>query len=153
MPTVEESINIRAPIETVFTAVTDPERGPEWNSNIIEVSGVSYPLREGSTWNQTARVAGRRMRLTCRVTRLEPPRYGELDVSGDQKARIWTRCDDMGDYVQVTQGTEFVPPGGMLGVVLGGVASTMIRQEITHSLERQRATLEVENGAMRESGA
>lgn len=153
MPVVERTIDIRAPIETVFAAVTDPGRGPEWNPNILEVSGVEYPIREGSTWQQTVLVAGRRMHLTCRVVRYDPSTLGELIVSGDQQGHIWTQCEPVGPYSRVTQRMEFTSPGGMLGRMVGGFATRMVAQELNRSLERQRMTLETEAGGRHGSGA
>jgi len=46
--TVIETIEIRAPREAVFAAITDPRRTMEWNSNILEVGSLSeYAPRSG----------------------------------------------------------------------------------------------------------
>src|ERR1051326_849457 len=70
---VEGSIDIKAPIRQVFEAVTDPRRAPDWNSHFIHAQDVTWPLRVGATWHQTAMVAGRSLNVTCRVTGYQPP--------------------------------------------------------------------------------
>ncbi|HZU12593.1 MAG TPA: SRPBCC family protein [Chloroflexota bacterium] len=144
MPVVERSIEINAPIDRVFAALTDPRRAAEWNPNVIEVRDFSGPLEVGATWRQTVAVAGRLQHLKVRVSRYSPPREGELEVTGDQRARIWTRCEDLGGRTRVTQGMDFAPPGGVLGVVGGPVARLMAEREIERSMRLQRELLEGE---------
>lgn len=144
---VEESADIRAPIERVFQVLTDPTRTPEWNPNILEVREVHLPLEVGSTWQQTAIAAGRTLNLMCRVVRFEPPYFGEIEVSGDQRGRLWTRCEPGDGVTHVTQGIEFEVPGGMLGRVMGGMARGMMERELEQTMQRQRAYLEVDSGS------
>lgn len=153
MPTVEQSIDIRAPIEEVFDAITDPRRTPEWNTSITEVSGVTYPMQTGSTWSQTVMVAGRPVKLNCKVTRYERPHDGEVEVSGDQRGYIWTRCASLDGSTRVVQRVEYEPPGGMLGRMMGGMISGMVEKELRQTLTRLRDTLESEDGVVRGSGA
>jgi uncharacterized membrane protein len=152
MPTVEHTVKIRAPIEAVFTAATDPKRAPEWNPNVIEVRDVTYPLQEGSTWKQITVVMGRQVTLNCRVVRFGPPHEGDLEVSGDLRGRIWTRCQSDGTETQVTQGIEFEPPGGSLVRMAAGLLRPTVQRELKQSMERQRTTLEQESGGIGGSG-
>jgi hypothetical protein len=88
MPTIEDSIEIKAPVAAVFAALTDPHRTGEWNPNIIEVCDITDGrTREGTSWRQVAMIAGRKVNLTCRIQRFEPPYLGELDIAGDQRGR------------------------------------------------------------------
>lgn len=153
MPSVQRSIEIDAPIEDVFEAATDPNRGPEWNPNIQHVETVQVPIGEGSQWEQTAIAMGRPVRLTCTVARFQPPHYGELLISGEQKGRTITRCENVDGRTQLTQALEFVMPGGMLGRLVGGMAEPMLGRELEQSLRRIKMTLELENGSGNGSGA
>lgn len=152
MTRVEESTQLEAPMEMVFLQVTDPRRVSEWNPSVIEVQDVDYPLRVGASWRQTVSVLGRIERVTCRVIRYEPPVHGELEVSGDREARLWTHCDPSGSGTRLTQGIEFEPPGGRLRALVGTAAAVTMRRELRATIERQRETLEREAGEMDGSG-
>lgn len=142
MTVVEESVDIPAPIEAVFTALTDPQRGPEWNLSIVEVTDFSgYPVQVGTTWVQVVMMLGRPMRLTCRVREYQPPHQGLVEVSGAQRGRIWTRCQDLGGTTRVVQGMDFTPPGGVLGRIGMGMLKGQIQREMHDSMMRQRDTL------------
>jgi uncharacterized protein YndB with AHSA1/START domain len=151
MPVVEHSADIRAPIDAVFDLLTDPRRSSEWNPNVVDVRDVQLPVDVGSTWRQTAIAVGRQMNLLCRVVRFERPHYGEVEISGDQRGRIWTVCQEGPGVTHVTQGIEFEVPGGMLGRLMGGVAGPMMERELVQTMERQRAALEG-NGGPRAQG-
>lgn len=143
MISVEESIDIRAPIEIVFAAVTDPRRAPEWNPHVIQVSDPApLPVREGTTWRQQASMAGRSLTLNCRVTVFRPPFEGVLEATGEQHGWISTRCSAENGYTRVVQRLEFESPGGLAGKLAAQVAGPMIRREMVQSLARVRATLE-----------
>jgi uncharacterized protein YndB with AHSA1/START domain len=147
MTQIEESLNIKAPLEAVFQALTDPRRTVEWNPNIIEVSDVEHPVRVGSSWRQVTMVAGRRMNLNCRVERYEPPHVGVLHISGDQTGKTWTKCQAVDGTTRVSQGIEFEVPAGMFGRVAAGFARGMLQRELAHTMARQRDILEREAGA------
>lgn len=149
MTTVEAEAVIRAPLETVFAAITDPQRGLEWNGNIVDVGPISgLPLGEGSTWTQVATVLGRPMTFQCRIVRWNPPHEGVLVIAGPQRAELRTRCEAVPGGTRVLQRMDFEPPGGMLGSMLGGAIAPRLRQELNDTLARQRATLEREVGGM-----
>ncbi len=144
---VRASIDIHAPIEAVFAALTDPKRVPEWTDNVIEVHDISdYPVQEGTTWEQLTVVADRRLNLVCHVTAFEPPHGGVLEISGDHRGRISTRCEQVGDATRVTQDIEFEAPGGILGRVAGALIGPALKGELARAMERQREILEREAG-------
>lgn len=147
MTVVEESIDIRGPIDTIFATVTDPRRAPEWNPSVVEVSDFSgYPIHPGTTWQQVVMVLGKPARLHCRVIEYAAPHSGVIEVSGAQHGRIWTRCEAAGDVTHVTQGMDFIPPGGVLGRLGVGVMKGRIQQELYKTMVRQRDALEAGGG-------
>jgi uncharacterized membrane protein len=147
MPVVEDSIDIRAPVDAVFKAITDPRRTMEWNSSIAGVSGLSeYPPRLGTSWSQVAMVAGRKMDLNCRIVSWNEPYEGALQVTGGQRATITTRCREVGDVTRITQTIDFIPPGGLLGSLAGGMISSAVKREMRGAMQRQKEAIEREAG-------
>ena len=145
MASVEETIDIAAPVDRVFSALTDPRRTTEWNMNVLEVKDISDSVpREGTTWTQVTLVSGRPAHLTCRVTVYRPPHEGTLEISGDYKGRTWSVCKPNGAGTRVTQGVEFTLPGGLLGRMATGFATRLMRNELKETMARQRAILEEE---------
>ena len=152
MAEVTESIDIRAPTDRVFAALTDPWRGSEWNPAITGIQDITPgPVRIGTQWTQSTHIAGRPIQLVCRITELQAPFLGVLDVSGDQQGKITTRCAEVPGGTRVTQTLEFVPPGGIFGQMAGGFIGNGLRREMVRTMERQRSVLEQEFGAERES--
>lgn len=152
MAAVEETDEIRAPVGVVFAALTDPERAADWNPDIVRVWDISGPIGPGATWRQDVMMAGRMMRLQCRVMEYEPPRRGLIQVTGDQQGRVWTVCEPVRGGTRVTQGIEFQAPGGMLGALMGGAVSGIVRRELQGAMKRQKAALEGESGGQGGSG-
>src|SRR5579872_5869601 len=97
MTRIEDSIDINAPIDIVFAAVTDPRRTIEWNSAIVEVSEITgLPVQAGTSWRQVAHYMGRTASLQCRIIELNPPHEGVLEVTGDYEGRISTVLETVG---------------------------------------------------------
>jgi uncharacterized protein YndB with AHSA1/START domain len=142
---VEATLDIRAPIELVFLAITDPRRAREWNDNVADVTNISdYPVRQGSTWRQVTIMAGRPTNLNCRIATFRPPYEGLLEISGGQKGSVRTLCELIPGGTRVRQILDFVPPGGALGRLAAKAISPVVHRELTQALERQKATLERE---------
>ena len=146
MPYFEQVIEISAPVERVFAALTDPKRGYDWNPNIVDVSDIeAYPPREGTSWRQVIMVAGRATNLQCQIVQWDPPRQGELRVSGDQRATVWTRCTAHNHDTHVVQAMEFAVPGGALGKLAEGMIRGALQREVKQTLQRQKEILEREH--------
>lgn len=145
MAQVEAAIDIRAPIELVFPAITDPRRACEWNDNVADVTNISdHPVRQGSTWRQVTIMAGRPTNLNCRIAAFRPPYEGVLEISGGQKGSVRTLCDPVPGGTRVRQILDFVPPGGALGRLAAKAISPVIYRELSQALERQKVALERE---------
>ncbi|MGI8968448.1 MAG: SRPBCC family protein [Chloroflexota bacterium] len=139
MPSVEESIDIPAPVDRVFPVITDPRRSLEWSSSIASVRDISDdPVHEGSTWRQTAMVVGREVEMTCTITTWEPPNRGILAITGDQRGQVTTICRPDGDGTRVTQVLDYEVPHGIAGGVFNLVAGNLLHRELSQSLGRMR---------------
>ncbi|HEX6508205.1 MAG TPA: SRPBCC family protein, partial [Chloroflexota bacterium] len=148
MPTIQENIDIRAPIDKVFAALIDPRRGPEWNPNLVRVEDVEAgPARAGTEWRQTTMVAGRPINLNCRVTKLDAPKFGVLEVTGDHQGSVTTMCEERDGMTRVTQTLQYNLPRGMFGQMAGGFIANALRREMVRTMDRQRTILERENAS------
>jgi uncharacterized protein YndB with AHSA1/START domain len=154
MGQIQETLDIRAPIDRVFAALTDPSRASDWNPAVKNAQGApTGPAHVGTQWNQSAIVAGRPVNLVCRITGLEAPTYGVLEVSGDQRGTITTRCSEIDGGTRVTQTLDYTPPGGIFGQMAGGMIANAIRREMIRTMERQRTIIEEESRAQSGSPA
>jgi uncharacterized protein YndB with AHSA1/START domain len=152
MGEITESVDIMAPIDRVFAALTDPHRGQDWNPAVTGIEGITPgPPRVGTEWIQSTLIGGRELKLVCTITQLEAPTYGVLEVSGGQRGSITTHCSPIDGGTRVKQVLAFVPPGGIFGQMAGGFVSNAIRREMMRTMERQRDIIEAESGAQRES--
>jgi uncharacterized protein YndB with AHSA1/START domain len=152
MGEISETVDIMAPIDRVFAALTDPRRGSDWNPAITGIDGITPgPTKPGTRWNQSTLIGGREIKLVCTITELQPPSYGVLEVSGEQRGTITTHLLAIDEGTRVTQTLKFVPPGGIFGQMAGGFLSNALRREMMRTMERQRTIIEAESGPQRES--
>jgi uncharacterized protein YndB with AHSA1/START domain len=74
-PAVFESIVIHRPPADVFAALADPAEDPRWATAVVAARRVpAGPLTAGARFEQTVRLAGRRMRIAGIVSEYEPGR-------------------------------------------------------------------------------
>ncbi len=57
MPRLHNSIDIKAPVEKVFSYLEDPRNGPEWIHSMVEVKDIKGPGL-GNHYNWTWKMAG-----------------------------------------------------------------------------------------------
>ena len=79
---------IEAPVETVWEVLVDPSRAPDWDEDVIEVTGVPVEIEVGSTFDLTGR--GRLGLKETTTYRIE-----ELDDMHELKMK----CQRSGFYV------------------------------------------------------
>jgi Polyketide cyclase / dehydrase and lipid transport len=69
---VTAEVEIDAPIEQVFTYLTDPQNLAHWHQGVSDVRDVSGPPGSGQRYTYTAHFLGRRLTLPQEVTDFEP---------------------------------------------------------------------------------
>ena len=88
---VEESIEIRRPLNEVFDYVANPENLPEWSSLAIEVKDAPEPLNEGDTFTTVGKFLGRRFETPFERASYEPNRrYTDRAARGPIPDQEWT---------------------------------------------------------------
>ena len=144
MKRVEESVEIRCPVDKVFTYTAEAKRWHEWQSIIKEAEQTSQePLRVGTTFEGIARMMGRSMSWTAEATEYE-------------KNRNWAKKIDSGGlsivehvtYDPIDRGTKFtimydIKVGGLLKLFSSMVVRTM-RKETEKSLRDLKRILEAQ---------
>ncbi len=75
---IRETATIEAPIDLVWTLLTDVGRFPEWQTNLIEITDVSgEPGEVGFSYRSVSSALGRRLEGTATTTKSERPRFLE----------------------------------------------------------------------------
>jgi uncharacterized membrane protein len=81
MVRVEESINIKCPVDKVFAYATDVKSLPKWQSSITEVEQTSPgQMSIGTTLRWVTSGMGLRMKTTAKVTGYELNKKLSLDI-------------------------------------------------------------------------
>lgn len=76
---IVSAVDIARPPSEVFAYVTTPGHWPQWHPSSLAVSGaVDHPLQVGESVVEDFEVAGRRGRVTWRVTAREPDRLWRI---------------------------------------------------------------------------
>jgi uncharacterized protein YndB with AHSA1/START domain len=79
---------IEAPVERVWEVLVDPARGPDWDPDVLEVTGAPVKIETGSTFDVTGRgPLGMKGTTTFKVEEL------------DDMHEIKMRCQKSGYYV------------------------------------------------------
>ena len=103
MPTIHNTIEIRAPPEEVFDLMADYERYPEWVAIVEETSLVSGDqIQAGAEYEEVSHLGPKRSTSRWRVTEFAPPHrqvhVGHLPF-GPVELTIETRSDGDGGTI------------------------------------------------------
>jgi uncharacterized protein YndB with AHSA1/START domain len=72
MAAIVNQIEVDAPAAEVFDYVTDPERFPEWQANVVG-GHMDHETSLGAICNTTRRIGGREREVTSEVIKYNPP--------------------------------------------------------------------------------
>ena len=75
MPRIEESVEIKCPVNKVFDYTTEAKSWPQWQSFIMEAEQTSEGyVAVDTTFKGTNRMMGLSMKWAAKVTEYEPNR-------------------------------------------------------------------------------
>ena len=144
MARIEESVEIKHPVDKVFAYTTEAKSWPKWQSIILEAEQTSQgPWRVGTTTKGTSRMMGLSMKWTGKVTEYEPNRkWAKNIVCGS------IIIDEHVTYVPVEGRIKFtivydMKVGGFLKLFSPMVVSSM-RKETKKSLSNLKSILEAQ---------
>ncbi len=143
MNTVENSIEIRRPVEAVFAFVADARHNPEWQGTCKEVRVPNGPVTVGTKVTFVRSFLGVNFESTAEVTAWEPNRsFTFTGASGPLSLEATFRFEAMGE------GTRFssifqVETGGLFKVT-GPVFASQFKKQNDADFQRLKALLEAQ---------
>jgi uncharacterized protein YndB with AHSA1/START domain len=138
----EESVYIERPIEEVFGYLTDLERVPEWQTNVLflQLQGPGS-LRTGARLVELRKFLGRKVESIVEVTEYEPPRrYNTRVQSGPIPFEISNLLSESGGGTRIDAAIEG-EPGRFFGLVEWRVVKA-VERELWNSLATLKDILE-----------
>jgi len=142
MARIEESIEIKCPVDKVFAYTTDAKNWPKWLSFMPEAEQTSQgPVNIGTTFKGVSRMMGRSMRWTAIATEYESNKKWGKNITCGSLA-----IEEHVTYNPVERGTTFtilydMKVGGFLKLLSPVMAGSM-RKETKKSLGNLKSILE-----------
>ncbi|HJX23246.1 MAG TPA: SRPBCC family protein [Candidatus Bathyarchaeia archaeon] len=142
MARIEESIEIKCPVDNVFAYTTDAKNWPKWQSFIPEAEQTSQgPMNVGATFKGVSRMMGRSMKWTAIATEYESNKKWGKNITCGNMA-----IEEHVTYNPVEGATAFtivydMKVGGFLKLLLPVMAGSM-RKETKKSLGNLKRILE-----------
>lgn len=144
MTRIEESIEIKCPVDKVFAYTTDAKKWPKWHSFIPEAEQTSQgPVNVGSTFKGVSRMMGRSMKWTAIATEYELNKKWGQNITCGRVA-----IEEHVTYTPAEGGTIFtivydMKTGGFLKLFSPMMASST-RKETKKSLGNLKNILEAQ---------
>lgn len=141
MVRAEESIVVERPIEEVFAYLTDLERVPEWQTNVLFLQLQSGSLRPGAQLVELRKFLGRKIESVVEVTEYDPPhRYTIKTQSGPIPFEISNVLSESGGGTRIDAAVEG-EPGRFFGLIEWRVVKA-VERELWNSLATLKDILE-----------
>lgn len=117
MTVVTEAIDVDAPVDVVWSVISDPRNLPQWERHIVRVTGVPKEgLREGSSYITEMRFMAVRAKVRAKVLEWDPPRRATFQLSGLLDATVTTTVEPIDDErTRLEHVVEYSFRGGPLG--------------------------------------
>jgi uncharacterized membrane protein len=140
---VEHSVEIDAPVTTVFAYVDDFTNTPDWMYGLSEIRPVGDQLHGvGATYEGTMRL-GISLDSTIRCTDYEVDRLIEIDsVKGVRNTQRWTFRDLGEGRTRVDAWISFELPGGFAGAAAERIVKPLIGVAVAHTARSLVANVE-----------
>ncbi len=123
MPVITKSVEVYAPVESLWRYANDREKDPEWIKGFVQRRALNDREGEaGERYLVAYDFAGRRYELTCETVALEENRLiRSRQVRGPFQKWESTQCfEEMETGVRYTHTLDYLPPRGGLAGLLGG---------------------------------
>ncbi len=114
MATITKTVVINAPIEKVFSLITDPERVAPFIPGLVQASHVMLPLKPGSTFNWEYQFLGMSFRGDWVVEELRPPHLYLSYSRGGISSRWMYTLVKKESMTVLTLDIDYGPPASLL---------------------------------------
>lgn len=147
MSTVEESVQINAPIEKVWETVMDPQRFTDWVTIHRAIKSMSpKPFSPGAKMDQVLCLRGVSFKVHWTLVELNAPESARWEGRGPARSQAvisYQLSADSDEKTTFSYTNEFTMPGGALGSVASRVFVAGLSQREAHnSLTRLKGLLE-----------
>lgn len=143
MPSVERTITVEKPVESVWTYLTDFTTTEQWDPPTVSTERTSGDGGVGTTYHNVSRMLGREVEVDYEVVRFEPYEVFELTGSANGMSLRDTITFQSGeDTTTVTYRSEFSPHGVTKlasPVIAGGIE--VLGSKVAASLEKHLLAL------------
>jgi uncharacterized protein YndB with AHSA1/START domain len=143
---IQRTIEINRKPEDVFSVLTDLHQLPHWATTVVETHDIpDGPLRNGMSFRQTVRAAGRTIECDYKVTELGHPHHVAYEATalgdGQLTMRQTVSATASGSLVELELDYEL--PGGILGQAADrAFVERRNEREAEHSLHNLKDMLE-----------
>jgi uncharacterized protein YndB with AHSA1/START domain len=97
MSVVSVSVEVDAPAERVWEAISDPRNLPQWDRHIARVDGAPVTgLREGTRYVTEMRFMGVRAKIRVQVLEWDPPRRAQFRLRGVLEGTVTSTVEPLG---------------------------------------------------------
>ncbi len=144
MARIEESIEIKRPVDNVFAYTTDAKSWPKWQSFIPEAEQTCQgPMNVGATFKGISRIMGRSMKWTAIATEYESnKKWGKNITCGTMVIEEHVTYDPVGGGTAFTIVYD-IKVAGLLKLLSPVMAGSM-RKETRKSLGNLKSILEAQ---------
>ena len=119
MPRLDNSIDIKAPLETVFEYLTDIPSHPEWVKWTKEAEITSVEKTGlGVTTSELMQVGPRKERIESIVTEYKPQEFFTRRHTRGMEMTDRLSVVKVGDGTKVAWSIDYVPPMGAMGKMM-----------------------------------
>ena len=144
MARIEESVEIKCPVDKVFAYTTDAKSWPKWQSSILEAEQTSQgQVGVGTTFKGSNRMMGLTVEWAAKATGYEPNKRWSKNIT------FWnTIIEDHLIFEPIEGGTKFtlvydMKVGGLLRLFSSMAVSSM-RKQMKLSLTNLKSVLEAQ---------
>jgi uncharacterized membrane protein len=144
MDTIETSIDIRRPVETVFAFVADQRHNPEWIGTIKQVQVTpDGPPTVGTQVKARVSFLGVQLEATTEITALEPNRaFSFKGSSGPATIEATFRFEGSGSGTHLSASFQ-MEPGGLFKVA-GPLFASQFKKQQEADVQRLKELLEAQ---------
>ena len=147
MAPIVESIEIARSPDVVFSYMTDPSHGPEWQESLVSMGAEGDAgSRVGSRYVTVRKVGGRERTMTMEMTELSPPRsFRARGVDGPVRGLVHGSVEPLDDGTRSRATIELDFEGHGIGMLLVPlVVRRQAKAEMVANMRKLKEVLERE---------